>query len=88
MNWVAAASTGFGLGLAYFGGLWLSVRSLRPTRPARFVAGRMTRLALAGITFYALLKTGGLLALLAGLCGLLVARWYLIREIGSAADGR
>ena len=29
MNWAAAAGTGFGLGLAYFGGLWLSVRGLR-----------------------------------------------------------
>ena len=44
MNWAAAASTGFGLGLAYFGGLWLGVRgteeralasrgSLSPGRP-------------------------------------------------------
>jgi F1F0 ATPase subunit 2 len=89
MNWVAAASTGFGLGFAYFGGLWVGVRALRSgRRPLWFALVRMARLALAAGTFYALLKTGGLVAAAAGLVGLLAARWCLVRAIGGTSDGR
>ena len=88
MNWAAGAGTGFGLGLAYFGGLWLAVRGLHRGNAARLAAGRLARLALAAVTFYALLKTGGPPAVVAGLVGLLAARWYLVRTIGGAADGR
>lgn len=82
MNWVAAAGTGFGLGLAYFGGLWLGVRRLRRGGSARFVAGRAARLALAAVTFFALLKAGGTPSVVAGLVGMLATRWYLVRAIG------
>ena len=36
MNWIAAVGAGVGLGLAYFGGLWLTVRGVvrRPGRAA------------------------------------------------------
>ena len=89
MNFVAAASTGFGLGLAYFGGLWMSVRGLKNGRlPRWFILSRMARLVLAAVTFFALVKTGGLIAAGAGLCGLLAARRYLIREIGGIRDVR
>ena len=88
MNWAAAAATGFGLGLVYFGGLWLAVRGLDRGNAARFAAGRLARLALAAVVFYALLKTGGTTAAFAGLVGLLLARWYLVRRIGRTADGR
>jgi hypothetical protein len=88
MNWAAAAGTGFGLGLAHFGGLWLHVRRLRGAGPARLAVGRVARLTLAAITFYALLKTGGVVAVTAGLAGLLLARWYLVRVIGRTAGGR
>ena len=89
MNWAVAASTGFGLGLAYFGGLWASVRALKGRRSSRwFALGRMARLVLAAGTFYALLKTGGLVAVAAGLVGLLAARWYVVRAIGGKTDGR
>lgn len=86
MNWAAAAGTGFGLGLAYFGGLWLGVRRLPRGGAARFAAGWAARLALAAVTFFALLKTGGPAAVVAGLVGLLLARWYLVRTIGRTAD--
>jgi hypothetical protein len=90
MNWAAAASTGFGLGLAYFGGLWLSVCGLRsdPGAAARFAAGRPVRLALAAVTFFALLKTGGTPAVFAAIAGLLAARWIVVREIGGNPHGR
>jgi hypothetical protein len=90
MNWVASLCTGFGLGLAYFGGLWLDVRWLRVGARAtvRSIAARAARLALAAVTFYALLGTGGVSAVVSGLAGLLAARWYLVRAIGGPADGR
>jgi hypothetical protein len=88
MNWVVAAGTGFGLGLAYFGGLWLSVRDLRPGRWGRLAAGRTARLGLAAATFYGLLKSGGFIAVAAGLGGMSLARWHLVRSIGGSADGR
>jgi hypothetical protein len=90
MNWAAAAGTGFGLGLAYFGGLWLGVGGLRPgpRSAARFALGRTVRLALAAVVFYALLNAGGIVAVLAGLAGLLASRWCLIRAIRGQSDGR
>jgi F1F0 ATPase subunit 2 len=90
MNWAVAGSTGFGLGLAYFGGLWLSVRALRSDSRSstRFLVGRLGRLVLAAVTFYALLRTGGTQAVIVGLVGVLAARWYLVRAIGRTADGR
>jgi F1F0 ATPase subunit 2 len=89
MNWAEATGSGFGLGLIYFGGLWLNVRRLPFNSPtaAHFAIGRIIRLGLAVVVFYALLKTGGIAAILSGLVGLLAARWYLIREIGRTADG-
>ncbi|HEY2786010.1 MAG TPA: ATP synthase subunit I [Fimbriiglobus sp.] len=88
MNWAVAAGTGFGLGLAYFGGLLLSVRSLRPGSWKRLAAGRTARLGLAAATFYGLLKSGGPVALAAGLGGMSLARWHLVRSNGGPADGR
>ena len=42
MNWAAAASTGFGLGLAYFGGLWPASAGSDPGgRRGRFALGRI-----------------------------------------------
>jgi hypothetical protein len=90
MNWVTAAGTGFGLGLAYFGGLWLSIRAIRSGAPSpiRLTVGRLARFALAGITFYALLQTGGISAVVAGLVGLLAARWQLFCALGGEGDGQ
>lgn len=89
MNWAMAVSTGFGLGLGYFGLLWIGIRELKNGRLSQWlILGRVARLTLAGGTFYALIKTGGFVALAAGLAGLLAARWYLIRLIGGAFDGR
>lgn len=89
MNWAAAAGTGFGLGLAYFGALWLNVRTLRfGSRPRALLFGRLARHSLAGVTFFGLLKTSGIVAVAVGLVGLLAARWHLFRVIGGISDGR
>lgn len=90
MNWAVAASTGFGLGLVYFGALWLSVRALRSgaRSPVRFLSERLGRLAVCAVAFYALLRTGGVPAVAVALVGLLAARWYLVRTVGRSSDGR
>ncbi|HSQ56193.1 MAG TPA: ATP synthase subunit I [Gemmata sp.] len=88
MNWATAAITGFGLGLAYFSGLWLGINRLQRGGAARFAAGTATRLVLAAVVFYALLRTGGARAAFVALAGLLAARCYLVRVIGRTVDGR
>jgi hypothetical protein len=85
MNWVAAV-TGAGLGLAYFGSLWLSTRRLVQGRGGISPVGRWARLALAAVTFCALGREG-IGSLLSGLGGLWVAREYLLLRLGGAGHG-
>ncbi len=82
MTWPAALTTGFGLGLAYFGGLWLSVRQLTGRRHPRawLAIGRALRLALAALVFCALSRHGAE-ALLVGLLGFWLARWLLLVRV-------
>ncbi|HZT80694.1 MAG TPA: ATP synthase subunit I [Gemmataceae bacterium] len=88
MTWFAALATGVGLGLAYFGGLWLTVRHAAGRRGGALLLAlsRFARLALAGLTFYALLREGTACAL-AGLLGLLLARWHLLSWLGGDERG-
>jgi F1F0 ATPase subunit 2 len=81
MTWNEALMTGAGLGLAYFGGLWLTVRYLsRGRRGVLLAASRCLRLGLVGLTFYGLSRDGvGMV--LSGLAGLWLARWCLIRQL-------
>ncbi|HLN27566.1 MAG TPA: ATP synthase subunit I [Gemmataceae bacterium] len=89
MSWLAATTTGFGLGLVSFGVLWLTVRQL--LRGAQWkilmIASGLTRLSLVGLTFYALSREGPD-KLLAGLAGLWLARCCLIRRLGGLPHGR
>jgi F1F0 ATPase subunit 2 len=88
MTTAAALGTGAGLGLLYFGGLWLTVR-----RVARFPSGKRplipslaARLALAGLVFYSLSREGAA-AVLFALAGFWLARTALAWE-GFAMAGR
>jgi len=109
MNALAAISTGAGIGLAYYGGLWLSLRRAGGVSPlseplatgaslggltplARqfgicLTLSRLARLAIAWLGFYALMAEGISFGL-AGLVGLLLVRWYLVRHWGGPAFGR
>jgi F1F0 ATPase subunit 2 len=89
MSWAAAAVTGAGLGLTYFGGLWLTTRRLARGRGGRGLAtlSWAARLALATAAFYALSREG-VEPLLAGLGGLWLARGYLILRLGGPGGGR
>jgi F1F0 ATPase subunit 2 len=89
MMWIAAVGAGAGLGLAYFGGLWITVRSVvsRPTRSALVPYGAAIRLVLlaAGL---AVLGRHGAGILVAALGGLWLSRWFLLHRLGGTRDGR
>ena len=89
MTWLTAVTTGFGLGLASFGALWLTVRQLvsRPRRRILTGAGGLARLFLVGLVLYALSREGPD-KLLAALAGLWLARSCLIRGLGGVRHGR
>jgi len=87
MNWVTAASTGMGLGLAYYGGLWLTLRAVlnNSLGAGWLTVSRAARLGLVGTGFYGLAQEGAIIAC-AALGGLLLARWYLIRRLGGGTS--
>jgi F1F0 ATPase subunit 2 len=89
MIWIAAVGAGAGLGIGYFGGLWLTVRGVvsRPTRSALIPYGGAIRLVLlaAGLT---VLGRQGTAVLLAALGGLWLSRWFLILRLAGGSDGR
>lgn len=86
MNWTLAVLVGAGLGLVCFGGLWLTVQGvtqgpLRP-HPARLLLAwsSLVRLALLAVGFSGLSREGPD-KVLAGLGGLWLVRWCLIRQV-------
>ena len=89
MIWIAAVVAGAGLGLAYFGGLWLTVRGVvgRPARSALVPFGGVIRLALLGSGLM-LLGRQGAGALVGALGGIWLSRWFLVRRIAGGHDGR
>jgi hypothetical protein len=89
MMWIAAVGAGAGLGLAYFGALWLTVRGVvsRPSRSALVPLGGAIRLVLLawGLTMVVREGSG---ALLGALGGLWLSRWFLIHQLAGGHDGR
>jgi len=88
MRWIAAMAAGVGLGLLYFGGLWLTVPLVvrKPGRPALFAASHAARFAVLGLALAALSR-GGAGPLLAALAGLWLARSYLLFRLGGLRHG-
>jgi F1F0 ATPase subunit 2 len=88
MNWLGAMAAGGGLGLLYFGGLWLTVRLIvRQSRgTAWFTASQAARFAALGVALSALARAGPG-PLLAALVGLWVARSYLVCRLGGFSRG-
>lgn len=87
MTLAAAAILGVGLGVSYFGTLWLGVRGLirRPERALYFAAGGFARFTLLGLSL-ALLSRLGADRLLAALGGLWLARTLLLARLGRVRD--
>lgn len=82
--------TGFGLGLAFFWGLWLTVRGLGEARHPglRVAVSLLLRLVLALAGFLWLVRLGGLAAGLAGALGFTLARWVVARHARPRRVGR
>jgi F1F0 ATPase subunit 2 len=89
MTLFVAFTTGFGLGLASFGALWLTVRRLltRPGGNLGMGVSGLARLLLIGLVFWGLGREGPD-KVLAGLAGLWLARGVLLRELGGVRHGR
>ena len=89
MSWIVAIGAGAGLGLAYFGGLWLTVCQVarHPSRTAWIPLGHLARLSLLGLGLAGLSRhgAGGILAALGGIW---LSRWFLLRRLGGGDDGR
>lgn len=89
MTHALALTTGAGLGLAFFGGLWLTVHAfLRQVRSRLLLGGsQLVRFALVGLALYGLSREGPDM-LLAGLAGLWLARCWVLREVGGKRHGK
>lgn len=88
MSWIVAIAAGAALGLAYFGGLWLTVKSVvrQPARATWVPMSGVVRLILLGIGL-AILGRQGAASVLAGLGGLWLSRWYLVQWLGGFRHG-
>jgi F1F0 ATPase subunit 2 len=77
---------GFGTGVVFFGGLWLTVRRLdKMKHPAVVIfLSSIGRVALALVAFW-WLSRGGLLPLAIALAGFLAARFVLIKKVRNSA---
>ena len=82
MGLVLAAAAGAGLGLFYFGGLWLTVRRLAGSGSPvlLFGASFLVRTALTVLGFYFVMD-GSLGRVLACLLGFIVARQLLVSRL-------
>ncbi len=83
----SAWTTGFGIGLASIGGLWLTVRYAagRSRRLTALAASHLFRMSLTAAGFYAVSRESPGLVVPA-LAGFWIARRVLIRKWGGIAD--
>lgn len=88
MSWIIAGSAGAGLGLAYFGGLWLTIKSVvrQPRRAVWLPVAGLARLLLLGLGLAILCRQGSS-SVVAGLGGLWFSRWYILRRFAGAGHG-
>ena len=88
MNWIGGFGAGAGLGVVYFGGLWLTVLGVmrRPSMAALVPASGAARLIVLGFGL-AIVGRQGCAGILAALGGLWLSRWYLLRSIGGVRHG-
>lgn len=88
MNWIFVLSAGAGLGVAYFGGLWLTVVGVvrQPPVAVLIPASGVARLILLGLGL-AILARQGTGSILVALGGFWLSRWYMVRRIGGIRHG-
>jgi F1F0 ATPase subunit 2 len=74
---------GLAVGFVFFGALWVTVRRIPHSRHpgSLLLVSYVTRLALAAVGFYGILRLGEFPALLAALLGFLAMRYVIMRRI-------
>jgi len=89
MNLMIAATAGAGIGLAFFGGLWVSIRCTAPhrRRSGMIVVSGVVRWMLAGFSFF-IVSRAGAAAALAALGGFWFVRSILILALGEVLRAR
>lgn len=89
MTLLLGFAAGIVLGLASFGGLWVTVHRAMEHRgaAAAILVSSLVRIALAGAVFFALTRIGAGAAV-AGLCGLVLGRHALLRATGGIDHAR
>lgn len=89
MNLSIALLAGVAIGLAFFGGLWVSVRCAvqMSRRRGMIVVCAALRWLLAGVSFF-LISRAGAAALLAAFGGFWLTRSLLILRMGEVLRGR
>jgi len=88
MIWFITVIFGFGLGLLFFGTLWLAVRHFVrfPKRRILIAASGLARVLLLTVALY-MMSRQGYAKLLAGLAGLWMARVILICRLDGIHHG-
>jgi F1F0 ATPase subunit 2 len=89
MNLLIAMLAGAGIGLAFFGGLWVSIRcaAQSPCRRGMIAASGALRWISAGIAFF-VISRAGTAAVLAALGGFWLTRSILLLRLGEVLRGR
>lgn len=89
MNLIIALLAGVAIGIAFFGGLWVSVRCAvySPRRRGMIAACGALRWLLVGVAFF-LLSRAGAAAVLAAFGGFWLTRSLLILRMGEVLRGR
>ncbi|MGC9314295.1 MAG: ATP synthase subunit I [bacterium] len=84
---ILSVTAGGIVGLVFFGGLWLSVKSIPTAKnPAAFMLlSFVARIAVFVAAFYAIAKWGNWAHLVIALASALIVRSILIRTIGKGA---
>jgi F1F0 ATPase subunit 2 len=89
MNLMMAVLAGAGIGLAFFGGLWVSIRCAvqTPRRRGMIAVSGGLRWILAGVAFF-VISRAGTAAVLAAFGGFWLTRSIMILGMGEVLRGR
>jgi F1F0 ATPase subunit 2 len=89
MNLMIAILAGVGIGLTFFGGLWVSIRCAvqSPRRCAMIAISGILRWILAGVAFF-VISRAGTTAVLAAFCGFWLVRSIMILGMGEVLRAR
>jgi F1F0 ATPase subunit 2 len=88
LSYMLALLLGFCIGLIYFGGLWLTIKSisLRKFPSLLSMFSFFGRFAVAAAGFYITARFGGLAHILIALSGVMICKMILVRTLSFSED--